>query len=262
MDLGLKGKTAIVTAASSGLGYATAAALSSEGARVALCSRDLERAKSAAQRISDLSGTKVLGFQADVSSRDDLTRFFAQALEALGSLDILVCNAGGPPAGGFTALEEGKWETAFQLTLMSVVRSISLAVPAMRKGGGGRILTLLSSSVKKPIENLTLSNTFRPAVYGLCKSLSLELAGDNIQVNGLAPGRIETERINALDDALAAKQGRTRAEVRRDSVAQIPLGRLGQPNEFGQVAAFLCSPVATYINGSVLLVDGGAVTSL
>jgi 3-oxoacyl-[acyl-carrier protein] reductase len=262
MDLQLKGKTALVTAASAGLGYATAAALSAEGARVAICSRDLSRAQAAAQQIQEASGNEVLAFQADVASEAELTRLFGEVGEALGQLDILVCNAGGPPAGNFSALSEAQWATGFQLTLMSVVRSVGLARPLMKAAGGGRILTILSSSVKKPIDNLTLSNTFRPAVQGLCKSLSLELAADNIQVNGLAPGRIETGRINQLDDAMATKQGKSRAEVRAASEAQIPMKRLGQPEEFGRVAAFLCSPAAEYVNGSVLLVDGGAMTSL
>ena len=262
MDLQLKGKTALVTAASAGLGYGVAAALSGEGARVAICSRDLSRAQDAAKHIQDQTGNEVLAFEADVSSQADLTRLFDEVGEALGQLDILVCNAGGPPAGNFSALSESQWETGFQLTLMSVVRSVRLALPLMKAAGGGRVLTILSSSVKKPIDNLTLSNTFRPAVQGLCKSLSLELAADNIQVNGLAPGRIETGRINQLDDAQAAKQGKTRAEIRAASEAQIPMKRLGQPEEFGRVAAFLCSPAAGYVNGSVLLVDGGAMTSL
>ncbi|OLV17573.1 SDR family oxidoreductase [Deinococcus marmoris] len=262
MDLGLKGKTALVTAASAGLGYATAAALSAEGARVAICSRDLGRAQASAERIQAETGNEVLAFEADVANATDLTRLFGEVQTAFGSLDILVCNAGGPPPGNFSALSEEQWATGVQLTLMSVVRSVRLALPLMRQAGGGRILTLLSSSVKKPIDNLTLSNTFRPAVYGLCKSLSLELAVDNIQVNGLAPGRIETERINQLDDAQAQKRGISRAEIRTASEAQIPMGRLGQPQEFGRVAAFLCSPAAIYVNGSVLLVDGGAVTSL
>ena len=262
MDLQLNGKTALVTAASAGLGYATAAALSAEGARVAICSRDLNRAQDAAKRIQAQTGNEVLAYQADVASETDLTRLFGEVNEALGQLDILVCNAGGPPPGNFSALSEAQWETGFQLTLMSVVRSVRLALPLMKAAGGGRVLTILSSSVRKPIDNLTLSNTFRPAVQGLCKSLSLELAGDNIQVNGLAPGRIETGRINQLDDAVAEKLGKTRAEIRAASEAQIPMKRLGQPEEFGRVAAFLCSPAAEYVNGSVLLVDGGAMTSL
>lgn len=229
---------------------------------MAICSRDLGRAKDAAGRIGAETGNEVLAFEADVASESDLTRLFGEVQSAFGSLDILVCNAGGPPPGNFSALSEEQWATGVQLTLMSVVRSVRLALPLMKEAGGGRILTLLSSSVKKPIDNLTLSNTLRPAVYGLCKSLSLELAGDDIQVNGLAPGRIETERINQLDDAQAQKRGLSRAEIRAASEAQIPLGRLGQPQEFGRVAAFLCSPAAIYVNGSVLLVDGGAVTSL
>lgn len=262
MDLHLNGKAALVTAASGGLGYATAAALAGEGARVAICSRDLTRAQEAARRIQAETGAEVLAFEADVASEEGLTQLFSEVDSAFGRLDILVCNAGGPPAGGFGALGEAQWATAFQLTLMSVVRSVRLAVPLLEKAGGGRILTILSSSVRKPIDNLTLSNTFRPAVYGLCKSLSVELAGQNIQVNGLAPGRIETGRINQLDDALAEKRGVSRAEIRAASEKAIPMGRLGQPDEFGRVAAFLCSPAAAYINGSALLVDGGAVTSL
>ncbi|TSA81722.1 SDR family oxidoreductase [Deinococcus detaillensis] len=262
MNLQLTGKTALVTAASAGLGYATAAALSEEGARVAICSRDQARAQAAAERIHAKTGNEVLAFGADVASEADLTQLFADVNAAFGKLDVLICNAGGPPAGNFSALSEVQWATGFQLTLMSVVRSVRLALPLMKSAGGGRVLTILSSSVKKPIDNLTLSNTFRPAVQGMCKSLSLELAGDNIQVNGLAPGRIETSRINELDDAMAAKQGKSRGEVRAVSEGQIPMKRLGQPEEFGRVAAFLCSPAASYVNGSVLLVDGGAVTSL
>ena len=171
-------------------------------------------------------------------------------------------NAGGPPSGGFEALDEDKWDLAYQLTLQSVVRSVRLAVPLMKARVGGRILTIVSSSVKRPLPNLLLSNVFRPAVQGLCKSLSVELAGANIQVNCLAPGRIETERVNELDQALAAKQGRSFEEVRENSVKSIPMGRLGEPDEFGRVAAFLSSDAAKYMTGSTVFVDGGSVTCL
>lgn len=261
MKLGLDGKTAIVTAASGGLGFATAKALAAEGARVALCSRDLDRAREAAKRIHDSTGSQVLAYAADVASAADLERFFADATRDLGSLDVLVCNAGGPPAGGFAALGEDAWDRAYQLTLQSVARSVRLALPHFRQRGGGRVLTIVSSSVKRPLENLLLSNVFRPAVQGLCKTLSVELAADNVQVNCIAPGRVETERINQLDDALAAKQGVTRDEVRARSVKDIPAGRLGHPDEFGRVAAFLCSPAASYVNGSTVLVDGGSIMS-
>ncbi|GGR06229.1 SDR family oxidoreductase [Deinococcus ruber] len=262
MDLQLNGKTALVTAGSSGLGFGCALELAREGARVALCSRELDRAQDAAERIQQETGQSVLAFAADVARSEDLEALFAAVGEAFGRLDVLICNAGGPPAGRFEVLAEGHWELAFQLTLMSVVRSVRLALPLMQAAGGGRVLTITSSSVKRPIDNLTLSNTFRPAVQGLCKSLSLELSAHNIQVNSLAPGRIETERINQLDDLAASRKGVNRADVRAESERDIPMGRLGQPEEFGRVAAFLCSPAAAYINGSSLLVDGGAVTSL
>jgi 3-oxoacyl-[acyl-carrier protein] reductase len=174
----------------------------------------------------------------------------------------LLCNAGGPPPGSFKSLAEDKWDIAYQLTLQSVVRSVRLALPHFQEAGGGRVLTIVSSSVKKPIPNLLLSNVFRPAVQGLCKSLSLELAGDNVQVNCLAPGRILTERIDQLDEAMASKQGSTVEAVRQRSLQTIPMGRLGEPAEFGRVAAFLCSEAAAYITGSTVFVDGGSVTCL
>lgn len=263
MNLGLEGKLALVTAATGGLGFATANALVEEGARVVICGRDDERVAAAVARL-DQSGGKhaAKGFVADVSRAEDLERLFGQAQEALGGLDVLVNNAGGPPAGGFESLTQGRWDLAYGLTLQSVVRSVGLALPLMRARGGGRILTIVSSSVKRPLPNLLLSNVFRPAVQGLSKSLSIELAPDNIQVNCLAPGRVETERIDQLDEALAAKQGRSKAEVRARSVAEIPMGRLGEPSEFGQVAAFLCSGAAKYMTGSTVFVDGGSVTCL
>lgn len=260
MNLELKAKKAIVTAASAGLGFATALELAREGASVAICSRDLARAQAAAKTIQEQTGGVVHAYQADVSKLSDLEAFFTQATTALGGLDILVCNAGGPPPGRFEALGEAPWERAFQLTLMSVVRSVRLAAPHLAPGG--RILALTSSSVKRPLENLLLSNVFRPAVHGLLKTLSLELAAQGISVNGLAPGRIETERINELDDAAATRLGLTRQDVRARSVQEIPAGRLGRPEEFGRVAAFLCSQAASYVNGVMWLVDGGSVKAL
>ncbi|HWG84378.1 MAG TPA: SDR family oxidoreductase, partial [Deinococcales bacterium] len=257
-----EGKLAIVTAASGGLGYATAEALAAEGAAVAICSREGERAEGAAARIREATDATVHAFAADVSDASSLEAFFAAATGALGGLDVLVCNAGGPPPGGFEKLGEEAWERAFQLTLMSVSRSVRHALPHFRARGGGRVLAIASSSVKRPLDNLLLSNVFRPAVHGLCKSLSVELAPHNVQVNVLAPGRIETERINELDRARASRDGTSFEAVRAATIAEIPMGRLGQPQEFGRVAAFLCSPAALYLNGVTLLVDGGAVTSL
>ncbi|WP_288482243.1 SDR family oxidoreductase [uncultured Deinococcus sp.] len=251
---------ALVTAASSGLGFATALELAREGAAVALCSRDLPRAQEAAQEITAATGAPVLALEADVRDPAACTAVVEQAAEALGGLGILVCNAGGPAPGGFERFDDAAWAEAFDLTLMSTVRLTRAALPHLR-AGGGRILTIVSSSVRRPLPNLTLSNALRPAVQGLMKSLSLELAPD-IAVNCIAPGRVLTERIQELDEARAAREGRTWEQVRAQTEREIPLGRLGDPAEFGRVAAFLCSPVASYITGSTLLVDGGAVTNL
>jgi 3-oxoacyl-[acyl-carrier protein] reductase len=262
MNLGLAGKRALVTAASSGLGFATAQALAAEGAVIALCSREMARAEEAAKTIREKTQSSVYAYQADVTVDADLKQLFERATQDLGGLDILVCNAGGPPSGSFNTLNESEWDKAYQLTLQSVVRSVRYALPHLKKQGGGRVLTIVSSSVKRPLPNLLLSNVFRPAVQGLCKSLASELAPDNIQVNCLAPGRIETERVNELDEALAKKQNLSFDEVRKRSLTTIPMNRLGEPEEFGRVAAFLCSEAALYMTGSTVFVDGGSVTCL
>ena len=262
MNLGLEGKRALVTAASGGLGFATARALAQEGAVVAICSRDEGRAAAAARMMGEETGAKLHSYAADVSDARSLEQLFDSATNDLGGLDILVCNAGGPPPGSFDRLGESEWDRAYQLTLQSVVRSVRLALPHMRKSGGGAILALASSSVKSPIPNLMLSNVFRPAVHGLCNALSVELAGDGIRVNVLSPGRVETERIMQLDRARAENEGLPLEEVKRASLAAIPLGRLGEPEEFGRVAAFLCSEAASYMTGSSVLVDGGMVRCL
>jgi 3-oxoacyl-[acyl-carrier protein] reductase len=261
VNLGLEGKRALVTAASGGLGYATAMALSAEGATVAICSRDEARARDAAGSIAAETGGTVFGYAADVSRADSLERLFTAATADLGGLDVLVCNAGGPPPGGFEKLGESEWDAAYALTLQSVVRSVRLALPHLKERGGA-ILALGSSSVKQPIGNLMLSNVFRPAVHGLCKSLSAELAAYGIRVNVLSPGRVETERIQQLDEDRARREGRPIEEIKKASLAAIPLGRLGRPEEFGRVGAFLCSEAASYITGSSVLVDGGMVRSL
>ena len=262
MDLGLNGRRALVLAASSGLGRASALELAREGARVALCSRDQGRADEAAQAIRDETGAEVHAFEADVADASSLEGLFASATEALGGLDVLVANAGGPPPGGFGSTDEAAWDRAYQLTLQSVVRSARLALPHLKASGGGSILATASSSVVQPIPNLLLSNVFRPAVRALCKHLAEEYAADGIRVNVLSPGRVLTPRIDQLDQANAEKTGKTPEQVRADAVARIPLGRLGDPAEFGRVAAFLSSPAASYLTGQHLLVDGGLIRSL
>jgi 3-oxoacyl-[acyl-carrier protein] reductase len=262
MDLGLNGRRALVLAASSGLGRATATELAREGARVALCSRDLERARAAADEIAQETGGEVHAFEADVADGESLAALFENVVRELGGLDVLVANAGGPPFGGFESLNESDWDRAYQLTLMSVARAARLAIPHFREAGGGSILALASSSVVQPIPNLLLSNVFRPAVRALCKHLAEEMAGDGVRVNVLSPGRIHTERTEALDASRAERSGRTVEEVRAETIARIPLGRLGEPAEFGRVAAFLSSPAASYLTGIHVLADGGMVRAL
>ena len=261
MNFGLNGKRALVLASSSGLGFASAQALAEEGAMVAVCSREQARADDAAETIRAATDAKVFAYEVDVSKAESLESLFEKAIKDLGGLDVLICNAGGPPPGGFSALEEDKWDFAYQLTLQSVVRSVRHALPHLKEKGGS-ILVIGSSSMKQPIPNLMLSNVFRPAIQGLCKTLASELAPDGIRVNCLSPGRVATERIGQLDKAKAEKLDMSLEEVKKQSLAAIPMGRLGDPEEFGKVAAFLCSEAASYMTGSTLYVDGGSVKAL
>jgi len=263
MDLGLAGKRALVLAGTSGLGRAAATALAAEGARVALCGRERGRAAGIAHEISLATDNQAVeGFACDVSSADDLQALVENAVAFLGGLDVLIANAGGPSAGGFDALDDDAWSNAFELTLMSVVRSVRLALPHLRAAGGGSIVAIGSSSVRNGIPNLTLSNTYRPAVQALCKDLATSLAPEGIRVNVVSPGRIETPRIRELDAKQAQRLGISPAEVRARTVESIPMGRIGRVEEFGNVVAFLASDASSYVTGASLLVDGGLVTSI
>ena len=262
MDLGLEGRKALVLAGTSGLGLGTARVLAAEGAKVALCGRDAARAEEAARDVAEVTGGTVVGLRADVGDAAQVERVVDEAARALGGLDILVTNAGGPKPGTFEALDDAAWAAAVDLTLMSVVRSVRAALPHLERSQGGAVLALASSSVKAPIPNLTLSNVLRPAVQALVKTLSIELAGYGIRVNTLSPGRVLTPRIVQLDEARAEREGTSVDAVREASVKAIPLGRLGDPGEFGKVAAFLVSDAASYMTGSSVLVDGGMVRCL
>lgn len=262
MDLGLNGKRALVLAASSGLGRACATELAREGARVALCSREEERARAAAREIAEETGGEVHGFACDVAERRELTRLFEGAVGALGGLDVLITNAGGPPPGQLRDLDEHSWDRAYRMILQSVVHSVRFALPHMESAGGGSVLAIASSSVVQPIPNLLLSNVFRPAVRALCKHLAEELAPQGVRVNVLSPGRIRTPRVDRLDARRAERTGTTVEQVRAESVSRVPMGRLGRPEEFGRAAAFVSSPAASYLNGVHLLVDGGLVRAL
>jgi 3-oxoacyl-[acyl-carrier protein] reductase len=253
----------LVTAASKGLGYATAKAFAREGARVMMASRSAESLRTAAERIQEETGNAdVRWFTCDVSRAADIDALFAALEETYGTLHVLINNAGGPVPGTFDTVTEEDWYAAFELSLMSVVRCVRRALPLMRRNQWGRIVNFASSSVRQPIDNLILSNTFRTAVAGLAKSLALELAKDNILVNTLGPGRIATDRVAFLDAEAARRSGSTVEEVRRRWESQIPLGRYGTPEEFAEVALFLGSPANGYVTGQTLLVDGGMVRSL
>ena len=262
MDLGLKDKVAMVGGASRGLGYAVARALAAEGASVSMASRDGDAIKDAADRLARESGSAALPFAADLSRADALARWHADTVARFGGVDLLFANTGGPPAGTALAFDDGAWQSAFELLLLSVVRAVRLVVPSMRARGRGAILVGTSSTVKEPFANLALSNVMRAGVTALVKTLAGELASDGIRVNTLLPGRIATDRLTYLDDANAKKAGITAEEQRRRALATIPMGRYGEPDEFGRAAAFLLSDAAGYITGAALQVDGGLIKGL
>jgi 3-oxoacyl-[acyl-carrier protein] reductase len=262
VDLGLKGKVALVTAASRGLGRAVATELAREGARVVISSRDENRLSSTAAEVGEETGAEVGYFPADLVVQGDVEALVSHAAGCFGGVDILVNNTGGPPAGGFDDFGDEAWGEAFESILMSLVRAVRGVLPSMRDRGHGRIVNIASSSVKQPIENLILSNTFRAGLVGLSKSLSFELAPYGILVNTLGPGRISTERSSSIDESAAQTQGISAEEVRGRVEAQIPLGRYGTPEELARVAAFLASPANGYVTGQAILVDGGMVKAL
>lgn len=262
MDLGLKGKRAIVMAASRGLGYASAMGLAREGCHLVICSRDDARINAAAETIRQATGAQVKALVADVSSSAEAQRLVDTAVAEYGGLEIVLHNAGGPPAGETLQMTDEQWQKAFEQNLLSLTRIARAAAPEMAKAGYGRVLTIASSSIKQPIPNLALSNALRAGVWGLAKTLSRELAPQGILVNVIAPGRIDTERIAELDQANAQKSGKTIDDVRKASVASIPLGRLGRPEELANLVVFLASQAASYITGQAITVDGAAGNAL
>lgn len=262
MDLGLKEKSVLVTAASKGLGKASALEFAREGAIVTIASRNLEELNKTAAEIEAATGNKVTAVKMDVTRNDEIAGAVEAAVKAGGGLDVLVTNAGGPPGGDFDAFDDQAWVKAFELNLLSAIRLIRASLPHMRAKGSGRIVTITSSSIKQPIQGLILSNVFRAGVHALTKSLAMELARDQILVNTVAPGRIATDRLLELDRLKAQAKGISLEEVEAESLAQIPLGRYGSPDEFGRAVAFLGSFANTYITGQSLLVDGGFVKAL
>jgi 3-oxoacyl-[acyl-carrier protein] reductase len=262
LDLGLEGKIALVTAASKGLGRAVATELAREGARVVISSRDRESLSKTASEIREETGVEVDFRVADLRSAGEIEALVSHAVDHFGGIDVLVNNTGGPSAGTFEDLDDGAWQGAFEQILMSLIRCVRGVLPIMRERGGGRIVNVASSSVKQPIEALTLSNTFRAGLAGLAKTLSIELAPDGILVNTLGPGRIATARSQGMDASEAESRGVAVEEVRAEFEARIPLGRYGTPGEFARVAAFLASPANSYVTGQTILVDGAMIRAL
>lgn len=262
MDLKLDGRVALVCGSSSGLGRAIGITLAEEGCRVALNGRDRARLDAAVQSVNTRAVREVDGFAADVSVPEEAQRLVEQVRERFGSVDILVCNAGGPPAARFEDLPVESWQAALDLNLLSTIHLCRSAVRLMRRRQWGRIICLTSVAAKQPLPNLVLSTTARAGVLGFAKSLADDVAGDGITVNAVCPGYMNTERLDELVERRASLEGREATEVARELVADIPVGRLGEPAELAATVAFLASERASYITGVALQVDGGFIRSI
>jgi 3-oxoacyl-[acyl-carrier protein] reductase len=262
MDLQLAGKCAIVCAASKGLGRASALALAREGASVVVCARTKAPLEAAAEQIRAATGARVEPIVADLSRAADVERLIADGAARLGGIDILVTNTGGPPSGPFEAMPDEQWIAAIDSLLLSVVRLSRAVLPHMRRRRGGRIIHVTSVSVKQPVEGLVLSNAIRGAVAGLAKTLALELARDHIRVNCVAPGYTRTDRVVELAEASALREGIAAEAVQRRTEETIPMKRMGTPEEFGAVVAFLASAGGDYVTGASIQVDGGFTRSV
>ncbi|HEY7249208.1 MAG TPA: SDR family oxidoreductase [Methylomirabilota bacterium] len=262
MDLGIRGKTALVVAASKGMGKASALGLGAEGARVVMCARGEGALKDAAAEVKQKTGAEVLALPADASRAADISRVVAEANRAFGGVDILVANVGGPPPGPFEAMTDEQWKAAFEQVHLSTVRFIREVLPHMKRSRWGRILAIQSSSVKQPVDGLVLSNGIRPGIAGLFKTLAGDVAKDNITVNLVLPGRILTDRFLEHQTDRAKRSGVSLDQQMEISSADIPMGRIGTPDEFAAMVVFLASARASYITGVAVQVDGGLIRSV
>ena len=262
MDLGLRGKVALVSASSKGLGRAIAEELAAEGANLVVCARGEDALRQTAESIRKASGVTVVEVAADVSEQRGIDTVAKAALDKFGRVDILVTNSGGPPSGQFESYTAEMWESATRLLLFSVVGLTRAILPGMKERRWGRILNVTSIAVKQPIEGLMLSNSLRAAVTGFARTLANETAPFNVTVNNLMPGYTRTDRVQQLARATGEKSGGSARDAFAKWEKEIPMGRLGQPREFAALAAFLASERASYITGSSIAVDGGWIRSL
>lgn len=257
MDLGLKGKVALVAGGSQGLGRAVAMEMCREGARVAICALDDPELPKAVEEITEATGGEVFGVPADLTDADQARNFVRKSAEHYGAVDILINNAGGPPSKTFLEIDDDLWHFGVKLNLMSTIIMTREVVPAMMEKRWGRIINMTSVSVKQPLDGLILSNTVRSGVVGLAKTLSNELASYNITVNNVCPGYTLTERVRSLSVVTAEKEGTTPEAVIKRWESSVPMGRLGRPEEFAALVTFLASERAGYITGASVQIDGG-----
>ncbi|MGY4688955.1 SDR family oxidoreductase [Salibacterium sp. K-3] len=258
MDLGLEGRGVVVLASSRGLGKESARQFALEGAQVMVTGRNKDELQQTVENIRNETGASVHAQVCDITKPEEIHTLMEEALHQMGRLDVLVNNAGGPKAGLFEDMGDEDWQHAFELTLFSFIRAIRAALPELKKNEG-RIVNIASSSVKEPVDQLILSNTFRMGIAGLSKSLAREFAGDGVLINTIGPGRIATDRTKALDEAKAERLGTTFEDVRSRSAEDIPAGRYGTPEEFARQVVFFGSGANTYVTGQTLLVEGGMV---
>ncbi len=262
MDLGLKNRVAIVAAASKGLGKAVALELAQEGTEVAICARTQSDLQRAAGEIRERSGREVFSRAFDVSDPAAISKFVSAVDDHFGRIDICITNSGGPPSQPFRDITAAEWQSAVDLLLLSTVTFAREVLPRMQERSWGRFITITSSAVKQPVDGLLLSNSVRAAVTGLAKTLAIEYAPFGITVNNVCPGYTRTDRLDGLASSISARSGTKAQDVFTNWEKQIPAGRIGTPEEFAAVVAFLASERAGYVNGVSLAVDGGMVRSL